>query len=444
MNARIHEHGMIRLDGVLDFVSFAARPMPLPSLLDDAPERLARIFDAEIASIYLLEGEGDELVMRGNVGFGGGALGQVRLSVGEGIVGSVIELMRPVSLVVAHAHKEYRHFPELGEERFPVFAAVPILGKTGPLGVVVLQRARVPFTDADVELLTALAATIAGWVRAAELMDTTRDYKARKSGGGTRKMTLTGRPLRPGRALGAIAAIKRPPKKARDVHSERDLMRLRTAFDVTAKALQGLVRRASRENIHAPFLRTYLDIVSDARLREESFRLVREGRGVAESLGQVARAVARSAASVEDGYFEDRARDIEDLCDALAMIADSDPRAQIPNKAILLADQLTVFDLLVSARAHPVGIALSEHGAGARNQALVALLGVPAVADVGGLFRWAADGDIALLDGDHGLVSLNPTRAEIALLRKERKLNRDGGDVPLGSWHAIHVLRGLT
>ena len=71
------------------------------------------------------------------------AIGQVRLRVGEGITGEAVEYMRPVSTDTAEQHAAYKHFAELGEERFPVFLAVPIRGKSGPLGALVVQRQRV-------------------------------------------------------------------------------------------------------------------------------------------------------------------------------------------------------------------------------------------------------------------------------------------------------------
>ena len=143
---KVHDRGNKRLDSVLDFVSFAARPMPLVTLLDEAPRRIASVISADVCSLYLLEGEG-KLVMRGNVGFSHAALGQVRLMVGEGITGQSVEYLRPISAESAEHHQSYRHFAELGEERFPVFLAVPIYGKSGPLGAVVAQRREGPFTD---------------------------------------------------------------------------------------------------------------------------------------------------------------------------------------------------------------------------------------------------------------------------------------------------------
>jgi phosphoenolpyruvate-protein kinase (PTS system EI component) len=46
------------------------------------------------------------------------------------------------------------------------------------------------------------------------------------------------------------------------------------------------------------------------------------------------------------------------------------------------------------------------------------------VADVRGLFRWAGDGDVALLDGDHGLVVINPSKSEMASLREHRRSSK--------------------
>jgi phosphotransferase system, enzyme I, PtsP len=426
--ARIHARGGEgRLDAVLDFVAFAGRPMPLLSLLDDAPRRLALIFNADVVSLYLLEGDGDTLVLRGNVGFDGRGLGQVRLKVGEGITGTVVEVMRPISVVTAPSLESYRHFPELGEERFPVFAAVPIMGRRGALGAVVMQRrGPVPFNDADVELLTALAAAVAAGVRAAELIDSLRDRKSaadRRAGGGTRKITLPARPIVPGLALGAVAGLKRPPSRPRDARGDDDAPRLKAAFDVVGKAIRALIGRARDRGFgaDADFLETYALIVSDARLKAEALRRCEKGMGVAAALDDIARYATRSAAVEGIPFLEERARDIEDLCDALVMIASSDPRAELPNRAVLVANRLTVFDVLVSARSRPVGVALAERTEGPRMRVLLTLLGLPAVVDVDGLFRWVSDGDIALVDADHGLLVVNPSKSEIAGVRKGRR-----------------------
>jgi phosphotransferase system enzyme I (PtsP) len=433
----VYERGDKRLDAVLDFVAFSARPMPLVTLLDEAPRRIAVMLDAAVCSLYVVEGDRSELVMRGNVGFSMAAIGQVRLRVGEGITGQAVEYMRPIAMSTADQHGAYKHFAELGEERFPAFLAVPIRGKDGPVGALVVQRSEPPFENRDVELLSALGGLIAAGIRHAELVDEAREKRARRAGGGTRKVTLTGRPVMVGRALGAIAALRRPPTrpsekavprhgKPRDAGAEVRL--LRGAFDVAEKAIRGLTERARAIGLgrDAAFLSTYAEILEDARFRERATDLAEAGSSLAHALSQVARDVTRTAVSItRDPYLEERARDIEDLCDALTMLAEGDKRSALPSKALLVGDTLTVFDLLVSARSQPAGVALSERASGPRLRALLKLLNVPAVVEVQGLFRWASDGDIALLDGDHGLLVINPSKGEMASLREYRRSGRD-------------------
>jgi phosphotransferase system enzyme I (PtsP) len=203
-----------------------------------------------------------------------------------------------------------------------------------------------------------------------------------------------------------------------------DERQLRSAFATAERAIRELVDRAKVIGLgqDAGFLQTYAEILDDARFRERVTEAMALGGSVAQALSKVARDVTRTAASVtRDPFLEERARDIEDLCDALTMLSGAEKRSVIPSKAIILADTLTVFDVLVTARSRPAGIALSERASGPRTRALLQLMDLPAVADVKGLFRWAADGDVALLDGDHGLLVVNPSKSEMASLREGRR-----------------------
>jgi phosphotransferase system enzyme I (PtsP) len=154
---------------------------------------------------------------------------------------------------------------------------------------------------------------------------------------------------------------------------------------------------------------------------------VSKGAASAEAFGQVAREAVRTATRwTRSSFLEERARDIEDVCDALTMLAVTDPRASMPTRSIIMSDVLTVYDLLVTARSRPVGVALTERAGGPRTRVLLQLLGLPAILDVAGLFRWASDGDIAVLDATHGLLLINPSRAEVAELRES--LGRGSSD----------------
>ncbi|MBW2453011.1 MAG: GAF domain-containing protein, partial [Deltaproteobacteria bacterium] len=125
------------IDAVLDYLAFTGTPRPLSVLLDEAPKRLAACVEAEVVSVYLLEGAGQELVMRGTAGFPAGAPGQVRLAVGEGITGRAVATQRPIVAAEVTQHEAFVPAAELPEARYPALAAIPLLAPLGPLGAVV-------------------------------------------------------------------------------------------------------------------------------------------------------------------------------------------------------------------------------------------------------------------------------------------------------------------
>ncbi len=417
----------------LDFVSFVSKSMPLTALLDGFPERAASLLRAEVVSVYLLEGHGDGLVLRGNVGFGPRAQGTIRLRVGEGLTGLAVAELVPISVVRASGHEHFRRFEQLDEDRFPVFLAVPIIGPDRrPLGALVAQRQIGAFTESEIVLATTLTAPIAHAVRHAALLDVLRERPPRKSGGGTRKVTLPGRPVIAGRAIGAIAAPRRPAKDRRMPPRPDEEKRLLGAFDAVEKAVLGLQRRALALHLvgETSFLASCALMASDSRLRERAIELVRAGRGAPEALSTVAREVTRAANGiVGDPFLAERSRDIEELVDAVLMLAAHDSRGEVPAKAVLLSERITVFDLIVTAKTQPSGVALTQK-IDPRTEVLIRLLEVPAIAEVEGGYQWASPGDVALLDADHGFLIVNPSRAEVATLRAWRKKNLGEEDEP--------------
>src|SRR5262249_54265702 len=171
----------------------------------------------------------------------------------------------------------YRAFPELDEERYPVFLAVPVLGHDRPVGALVVQRAgEDAFDRYDLHLAVALTAPISAGIRHAQLLDDARERSTRRTGGGTRKVTLPGLPIVSGRALGAVAAVRRPAAMQRRPAAPNDPKLLRGAFDVAEKAIDALRGRARAAGLgaEARFLDGYAVIVSDGRLRDRAFELL--------------------------------------------------------------------------------------------------------------------------------------------------------------------------
>src|SRR4051812_28199504 len=157
---QVHHRGDRGVDGILRLIELASHDGPIETMLSAMCDEVAAIAAAEIASVYVREGDGDVLVMRGNHGFPESAIGHTSLAVGEGITGVVAEGMRPGSAANAAAESADKHVPGLGEEKFPVFAGVPLIGGGAAIGVLVMQRRKKPFSADEVTLATALGAPV--------------------------------------------------------------------------------------------------------------------------------------------------------------------------------------------------------------------------------------------------------------------------------------------
>jgi signal transduction protein with GAF and PtsI domain len=96
-----------------------------------------------------------------------------------------------------------------------------------------------------------------------------------------------------------------------------------------------------------------------------------------------------------------------------------DERVPSQGAALLGADRLAAITALVAIAHRASALALSGHVAESSLGAAVARAGgLPVVAEVGGLFAWARVGDRLLIDGEGGVVRVNPGAGSVAEFRR--------------------------
>jgi len=176
------------------------------SNLDEALEiivhRVKSAMQADVCSIYVREPKGRRYVLMATEGLKSGAVGKIRMSPGEGIVGLVAERQEPINVANASLHPSYRHFPEAGEQKFRGFLAVPLVHFRETLGVLVVQqRTERVFNEEDVAFLVTIGAQIA-----ASLNYVTEGSMVTRGGSGAPGPVgqIQGIPGAPGVALGRI------------------------------------------------------------------------------------------------------------------------------------------------------------------------------------------------------------------------------------------------
>jgi signal transduction protein with GAF and PtsI domain len=387
---QVHHRGDRGVDGILRLIELAAHDGPVETMLSAMCDELATITDSEIASIYVREG--DRLVMRGNHGFAPIAIGTT-LVVGEGITGLVAECMRPVSAEHAAAEAAYKPVPGLGEERFPVFVGVPLIGAGTVIGVLVLQRRDTAFATDEVTLATALGAPVTLAIE-------------RRLASAARSARLSGLAHVPGAVLGragvvpTTTALGAPP-----IELERAFGRLREDLGRAMKKLA---------DSPVPAVGAALDrfalLLCDARLRERLLAAAGQPDGLRSVAKEYARAPFKLGTVVESA---DRVADVEELCVLLG-----DPRSLRPG-SIWIADRINAF-VAIAAVARGASALVASDAVAPAAIAVARAAGLPVVSDVPGLFGWARPGDLLAVDGDTGAVLVHPAPTDIEKLRRAR------------------------
>jgi signal transduction protein with GAF and PtsI domain len=158
-------------------------------------------------------------------------------------------------------------------------------------------------------------------------------------------------------------------------------------------------------------------VLDDALLRERMREHVDGGVAAETAVERVMREYTRVLPTLGERILAERALEVEALCLRVLNRLGA-PGTQLPAGTVLAAARLTVCDAIELRAGHAAGAVLSGAAAASPGLAMAVALGLPVVAGVSELFRWVADGDRVLVDGDVGSVTVNPSRVDVAAHRK--------------------------
>ncbi len=133
------------------------------TIMNNSLTRLAQVIGAEHGSIMLLDRETDQLINRAMLGHQGN-VGNVRFSLGRGIVGKVAQNRKPLYVPDVTADPNWEPPPEddVSAKRGGSMIAVPLIAHHELLGVLVLSHEQTGyFRDEHLRLLAAAANQIA-------------------------------------------------------------------------------------------------------------------------------------------------------------------------------------------------------------------------------------------------------------------------------------------
>src|SRR3984893_2599766 len=133
---------------------------------------IAKRFQTDVCSAYLLEPDRANLVLAATLGLRPQCIGTLRLSLQEGLVGLVAEQVRPVAVDQVKNHPRFKYFSEAGEDAYQSFLGVPLIDRGVLQGVLVVQTVEPRiFRDYEVRMIVEAAAQVAPVVSEARTLD---------------------------------------------------------------------------------------------------------------------------------------------------------------------------------------------------------------------------------------------------------------------------------
>src|SRR5689334_13262107 len=226
------------------------------SKLDKVVDLIAATRRSEVCSIYLLRD--NKLELFATHGLRKEAVHVTRLSMGEGLVGTIAAEGRVLNLDEAAEHPAFAYKPETGEESFHSFAGVPIVRLESPIGVLAVQHADPRrYDDIEIEALQTVAMVLSEMIAAARLVDGARRSRLRSAG----PLRLSGLKLVAGMAKGQ--AVFHEPRVvvehtvAEDTEAERE--RVYGAFRKMREQIDNMARDVEfgTAGEHQEILETY-------------------------------------------------------------------------------------------------------------------------------------------------------------------------------------------
>ena len=164
-----HPDHILTIEEIAELAAEAGKPA---ETLMHVVALIARRFETNVCSAYLLEPDRANLVLAATLGLRPQSIGNVRLALHEGLAGLVAEQVRPVAVDQVHHHPRFKYFSEAGEDAYQSFLGVPLIDRGVLQGVLVVQtiEPRV-FRDDEIRALVEAAAQVAPVVSEARALD---------------------------------------------------------------------------------------------------------------------------------------------------------------------------------------------------------------------------------------------------------------------------------
>jgi len=245
------------------------------------------------------------------------------------------------------------------------------------------------------------------------------------------KVMFRGLPVSEGIAIGKIRILESPWDEVvrislRKSRLKKELDRYSSTLKDVEKQLIECRDRVSREigPDEAKIFSAHLAILNDPFFQTELPEAILENRQNAENvLKQKLDEWTRKFQTIQSDYFRHRLDDIQDVAVRIlrSLLRNEASGLQIKDPVILAAHSLTPSDTARMDREKILGFVTEMGGQTSHASILARSMGLPAVVGVERLLREVQNGNQAIVDGNSGLVHINPHHDIVKGYEKRQK-----------------------
>ena len=414
----------------------------LAGFLQKVVNLVAYHMKAAVCSVYLYDEETEELVLTANQGLNADYIGKLRIKLGEGITGQALKELRAILEGRGSLNPHFKYVPNLHEEQYQAFLAVPILHGNRKVGVLVVQDPQpYYFSDNDVRALRAIAAQLASTIENAKLLMSLHEEKktskpqpepAADTSGTSRFMK--GVPACEGIALGKGLKLSGSDHEWAPLHStdtidtftEADFLR---ALRQTEEQLTDLQRQLGERmsDVASLIFDAHVLILKDDEFSGVMLRLIRQGKSPNLAIREVVDNYLTLFANSNSPTLREKVHDVRDL--GMRLISNLQERSTTPadyRDKIVVASDLLPSDLLKLSAQRAGGVILIGGGVTAHVSVLARALRIPMVIVKEPPLTESESGPdtTLIMDADQGNIIINPTEdvlAEYRIMLESRK-----------------------
>jgi len=448
-----HSNGLRTLE---DISAIILHSHDLNETLENIVTIVARRMGTDVCSIYLLEQDGETLVLKASKGLSKASVNRVSMKVHEGLTGLTFESRGMVMTDNAPAHPRYKYFKESREEKFLSFLGLPLFERKTPIGVIVIQtREARDFSEDEISTLRTITFQISSIVHNAGLLDSIQRTEQERAwferelakikngdnGGapavkkGDKKPSsvprmLSGSAVSAGFCRGRVYILDRFSDKVIKVakvgtkaDEQRNFSLAMEKVKIETIYMEKRVSETLSEDDAAIF-HTHLMILEDRGFSSKISELIDQGVGATRAVHDVVHHYVQAFSAMEDPYLRERSADMEDIGRRLIDVLEGNDKTAVTlkEKRVLIAEEIFPSDLAMLDHDKILGIVTEQGNIYSHAAIMAKSMGIPAVLGIAELMEASNVKDEIIVDGTSGHVYINPD----GVIKKEyERLERD-------------------